>query len=75
MKRAWDFDPSRSTSRLDYLIGEYINGPNCEKYRAILRLHFLQGMSQAAIAEAVEMSDTQVGRVIRKYGDKLLLML
>ncbi len=71
----WDIDPNRATSRLDYLIGEYINGPNCDRYRQILRLHFLEGHSYERVAEEVKMSKDQVGRVIRRYGDKLLRMI
>lgn len=60
---------------MDYLIGEYVTGRKSERNRAILREHFLQGYTYEEIAEHFGMSAVQVGRIIRRNGDPLLMMI
>ena len=62
-------------SDMERLIDEKIVGKKSARNREILKLRFLQGMTYAEIAEAVDMSDIQIGRIIHRYGDPLLLML
>ena len=62
-------------SDMERLIDEKIVGRKSARNRQILKLHFLHGLTYAEIAEATDMSDTQVGRIIRRYGDPLLLMI
>ena len=62
-------------SDMERLIGEYVVGKNGKRDREILRLHFLDGLSNREIAEIMDMSEAQIQRIVRKRGDKLLLML
>ena len=62
-------------SPMEQLIDEKITGKKSARNRQILKLRFLQGMTFAEIAEAVDMSEIQVGRIIHRYGDPLLIML
>lgn len=62
-------------SPMEFLINEKITGRKCERNRKILKLRFLQGWTYSEIAEELGMSEIQVGRVIHRYGDPLLLML
>ena len=62
-------------SPMEQLIDEKITGKKSSRNRQILKLRFLQGMTFAEIAEAVDMSEVQVGRIIHRYGDPLLIML
>ena len=62
-------------SQMDALIAEHITGKHAKRDREILRLHFLDGLCNREIAEAMDMSETQIQRIVRKRGDKLLLML
>lgn len=62
-------------SEMEWLIAEKVTGKRCERNREILRLWFLRGLTYEQIAEIVDMSDKQVGRIIHRYGDPLLLML
>lgn len=62
-------------SQMDQLIGEYITGKKAKRNRAILREYYLDGYTYSEIADHFKMSDVQIGRIIRKHGDPLLLML
>lgn len=62
-------------SPMERLINEKVTGRKCERNREILRLRFLRGLTFEEIAEAMDMSDKQVGRIVHRYGDPLLLML
>ena len=62
-------------TEMEHLIGEYITGPKSERNREILRQYFLRGLTQAEIAESVDMSVIQVGRIIRDEGGYLMTML
>ena len=62
-------------SDMERLIDEKIVGKKSARNREILKLRFLQGMTYAEIAERMEMSDIQIGRIIHRYGDPLLIML
>lgn len=64
-----------SYSEMDNLISEYVTGKNAKRDREILRMHFLDGLCNREIAEIIDMSEAQVQRIVRKRGDKLLLML
>lgn len=65
----YDFSP------MEQLINEKITGRKCERNREILKLRFLRGLTFAEIAEIMDMSEKQIGRIIHRYGDPLLLML
>ena len=62
-------------SELDRLISQYVNGKKAERNRAILREYYLHGYTFEEIAERFDMSAVQVGRVVRRDGDRILLML
>lgn len=66
---AFDYSP------MEKLIDEKITGKKCGRNRVILKLRFLQGLTFAEIAEHMDMSEAQIGRIIHRYGDPLLLML
>lgn len=66
---AFDYSP------MERLIDEKITGRKCERNRKILKLRFLQGLTYAEIAERMDMSEIQIGRIIHRYGDPLLIML
>ena len=57
------------------LIDEKITGRKCERNRQILKLRFLRGLTFEEIASEMQMSDKQIGRIIHRYGDPLLLIL
>lgn len=60
---------------IDYLIGEYVIGKDAKRDREILRLKFLDGLTNEKIAEIMDLSPTTVQRVVRKRGDKILLLV
>ena len=62
-------------SDMDKLSGEYVIGKNGKRDREILRLHFLDGITNREIAERLDMSETQIQRIVRKRGDEILLMI
>ncbi len=62
-------------SPMEYLINEKVTGRKCERNREILKLRFLRGLTFEEIAEIMRMSDKQIGRIIHRYGDPLLIML
>lgn len=66
---AFDYSP------MERLIDEKITGRKSARNREILKLRFLQGLTFAEIAEKMDMSDAQIGRIIHRYGDPLLAML
>lgn len=74
MTKTWNIDENLSATKLNSLIDEYILGPRCEQSRAIMRLRFFRGLSYEAIAEEMQMSAVEVGRIIRQYRGPLLSM-
>ena len=64
-----------SDNDLDYLITHYVNGKKAERNRDILRVHYFKGYSNFDVAEMFKMSEAQIGRIIRKYGNPLILKL
>lgn len=60
---------------MERLIDTKIVGKKSARNRKILKLRFLQGYSFEEIAAIVGMSDKQIGRIIHRYGDPLLLMI
>lgn len=62
-------------SEMERLIDEYVVGKNSERNREILKLRFLRGLSFSEIARIKKMSDKQIGRIIHRYGDPLLIKL
>lgn len=58
-----------SRTEIEFLIDEWCHKA---KYREILKLRFLDGLTYEAIAEAVDMSDRQIKRIVYKYGDMVL---
>lgn len=66
---AFDYSP------MEQLISEKVTGKKSARNREILKLRFLQGLTYAEIAEKMDMSEIQIGRIIHRYGDPLLIML
>lgn len=62
-------------SEMEHLINENVTGKRSERNRAILKMRFLKGYTYAEIAEHFQMSEIQIGRIIHRYGDPILLML
>ena len=62
-------------SPMEKLINEKVTGRKCERNREILKLRFLRGLTFEEIAEIMQMSDKQIGRIIHRYGDPLLILL
>lgn len=62
-------------SPMEYLINEKITGRKAARNRQILKLRFLDGLTYAEIAQIMGMSEGQIGRIVHRYGDPLLLML
>ena len=49
-------------------INEYVHS---KKYRELLRMRMVDGLTYEQIAEAVEMSPAQVYRIVKKYADMI----
>ena len=47
-------------------INEYVHS---KKYRELLRMRLVDGLTYEQIAEAAEMSTAQVYRIVKKYAD------
>lgn len=62
-------------SLLSFLIGEYVVGRKAKRNREILREYFLDGYTYEEIAEHKGMSPVQIGRIVHKYGDPILMMI
>ena len=62
-------------SPMGNLINEKITGRKAARNRQILRLRFLDGLTYAEIAGIMDMSEVQIGRIVHRYGDPLLLMI
>lgn len=60
---------------MELLIDTKIVGKKSARNRRILKLRFLQGYSLEEIAAIVGMSDKQIGRIVHRYGDPLLIIL
>ena len=58
-----------SNSQIEHLIDEWCHN---QKYREILKLRFIHGMTFEAIAEEVDMSARQIKNIVYKQGDKVL---
>ena len=65
-----DFNLSRS--EVEHLIDEWVFS---DRYRHILKLRFLDGLTYEEIAEVVGMSDRQIKRIVQRQGDKVLLKM
>ena len=57
-------DVDYANSAISAIIDEYIHH---DKYRDILKMRFIDHATYERIAEAVEMSDKQVARIVKKY--------
>lgn len=57
------------------LITRYVNGRKAARNREVLRLYYRQGLSYEEVAEELKMSAIQVGRVVHRDGDPILLMM
>lgn len=68
MKRREKFD-DYPASQIEIAINEWIRK---DRYKDVFRLWLLHGMTYEEIAEAVDMSDKQVSRIIDKYEWRLL---
>lgn len=66
--RVLDVD-NLSNSQLAFLIDEWCHN---SKYREILKLRFIDGVTFEALAEEVDMSVRQVQNIVHKEGDKVL---
>lgn len=62
-------------AELSALIDRYVNGRKALRNREILKSYYLHGFTYEEAAEKYEMSVAQVGRIIHKYGDPILIML
>lgn len=60
---------------LESLINRFVNGKKAERNRAILLDYYLGGYTYEEVAERFDMSAVQIGRIVHKYGDPILLML
>lgn len=60
---------------MEHLINEKVTGKKSARNREILKLRFLHGLTFAEIAEQMDMSEAQIGRIVHRYGDPLLLMI
>lgn len=58
-----------SNSQIEYLIDEWCHN---QKYREILKLRFIDGLTFEALAEEVDMSVRQIKNIVYKQGDKVL---
>lgn len=59
---------------MERAIDECVVGKKAARNRGILKMRFLEGATYAEIAEAYQMSDVQITRIIQRYGDPILLM-
>ena len=57
------------------LVNRYVNGKKAERNRAILLDYYIGGYTYEEVAERFDMSAVQIGRIIHKCGDPILLML
>lgn len=64
-----------SAGDMERIINEYVTGKKAHRNREILRLYFIEGYTYEEVAEKVDMSPVQIGRIVRRYGDPLLLMI
>lgn len=60
---------SLSNSQIEHLIDEWCHN---QKYREILKLRFIDGLTFEVIAEEVDMSVRQIKNIVYKQGDKVL---
>ena len=60
---------------LEALIDRYVNGKKAERNRAILKKYYLEGCTYEAAAEHFRMSPAQIGRIVHRHGDPILLMI
>lgn len=61
--------------QFDYLISNYVVGNKAKRNRDILRERFIDGYTYEEIAEHFDMSAVQIGRIVKRHGDPLLLMI
>lgn len=61
--------------RLEFLIDTYVNGKRSDRNRFILKEYYLHGFTYEEIAEHVDMSAVQVGRIVRSLGSSVLKMI
>ena len=59
-----------SNSELEHLIDEWCHN---QKYRTILKLKLIDGLTYEEVAEEVDMSDRQIKRIVHNHGDRILL--
>ena len=64
--------PEYTNSQMNVLIDEHIHNI---KYRCILKLRYLDGMTYEQIAEAVDMSPQQIKTIVYRAQNKLLKYL
>lgn len=73
--RAKETETIMTAVELEKLIDEHIVGKKAYRNRHILKLYCIDGYTYEQIAEMVNMSPVQIGRIVRRYGNKVLLML
>lgn len=61
--------------RLEFLIDTYVNGKKSDRNRMILKEYYLHGYTYEEIAEHVDMSAMQVGRIVRALGSLVMKMI
>lgn len=75
MKQTWDIDDNRAREKLCHLIEEYVIGPRSERKREILQLYMVEGKTYEQIEQETGISVSTIGRCVRRYYDRLVLML
>lgn len=75
MKQTWDIDDRRARETLNRMIDEYVIGPRSEMKREILRLYMVSGKTYEQIEQETGISVSTIGRCVRRYYDRLVLML
>lgn len=75
MKQTWDIDDNRARDKLSHLIQEYVIGPRSERKREILQLYMVEGKTYEQIEQETGISVSTIGRCVRRYYDRLVLML
>lgn len=73
--KQWDIDDKRAREKLNHLIDEYVIGPRSETKREILRLYMVFGKTYEQIEQETGISVSTIGRCVRRYYDRLVLML
>ena len=64
-----EYADSLSNSEIRHLIDEWCHNA---KYREVLKLRYIDGMTYESLAEKVDMSVRQIKNIVYRQGDKVL---